>query len=121
MEHIDTLRKERRSMKHLLSDSIRVISDSGNPVISKLITYFGFTGAGISTAQVAAESSAIQKAIPAAAEFSRACAESPQWIVYIPAFVAFTLAFKHGADFYFRRLEHKKIMNETKTDKDNLC
>ena len=33
-------------MKHLLTDSLRVISDSGNPLISKLITYFG-ASAGI--------------------------------------------------------------------------
>lgn len=99
----------------------KTISDNGNELASKWITISGYTGGGFTLAQSAASNGTIQKAVPIAQDFASACAESPTWLIYVPAVMAATLIFKHGADFYFRRMENKKIMNEDKTNKDNIC
>jgi hypothetical protein len=122
MEHINTLRSEKRSMKNLLVDALKMISDSGNPLISKIITYFGATagiGGGSYQAIVGTE---VVKNTPVVNDIVNACASaSPDWLVYIPAVGVISLVIKNTTDVIFRRIEHKKIMNEKSTDKDNLC
>ena len=55
-------------------------------------------------------------------EIANYCAAaSPDWLVYIPAIGVASLVIKNVTDIIFRRIEHKKVMNETRTDKDNLC
>lgn len=82
-----------------------LISDSGNAVASKMITYVGVAvgiGGGAAQAVVASSSN----------ELLQDCANaSPSWLAYISALAALSLAMKNIADMYYRRLEFKKNDN----------
>ena len=85
-----------------VQDFFMMISDGGNVIASKMITYFGVAlGIGGGAAQVIAANSQN--------EFLQKCAESsPSWLVYVSAFAAFSLAMKNITDMYYTRLEYKK-------------
>ena len=121
-ERIMETEREKRSMIEIMTGGMRVISDSGNPLVSKAIFYFGsFVGIGGSSVQILSESSAVRNNKHMSEIANYCAAASPDWLVYIPAIGVASLVIKNVTDIIFRRLEHKKIMNETKTDKDNLC
>ena len=104
-----------------LMSLMRIISDSGNPIVSKFITYLGVGGIGGSSAQVFANSQLVKDS-QHMTELVNACVSaSPSWLVYVPAVGVASLLLKNISDFIFRRIEHKKIMNEKQTDTDNLC
>ena len=109
------------SVRVSLMSLMKSISDSGNPVLSKIITYLGVGGIGGGSAQAIANSKVIEsnKHI---SDIVNTCAEAaPEWLVYVPAVGVASLLLKNISDFIFRRIEHKKVMNEKSTDKDNLC
>ena len=84
-----------------VQDFFLLISDGGNIVASKLITYVGIAvgiGGGAAQAVVANSDNA----------FLQACSEgAPSWLAYISAAAACSLALKNITDMYYRRLEHK--------------
>lgn len=111
----NTYKKEQKSMKELLIEIMKSISDSGNPIASKVITYFGVAGGvGGGTVQVVTSNSSL-----ASNEFVQDCANvAPDWLVYVPAVGVVSLILKHIADVYFRRkelkiLERKKPVSHT--------
>ena len=93
-----------------VGELFKVISDQGNIVISKFITYFGVSvGLGGGTAQVIASNSTAQ----AVQEVVEICAAaSPTWLSYAPFIAAVSLALKHIADIIFRRIEHKHRLKD---------
>lgn len=101
MAHLHSYTSEQKSMKDSLTDLIKVISDSGNPIVSKIITYFGVAGGvGGGTVQVVASKTAN--------EFIQECANvTPDWLAYVPAIGVLSLIVKHAADIYFKRKELK--------------
>ena len=109
-------------MREILTDALKAISDSGNPLISKAIFYFGsFVGIGGSSVQVLSDSNVVRNNQHMSEIVSNCAAASPAWLVYIPAIGVASLVIKNTTDIIFRRIEHKKVMNETETDKDTLC
>ena len=101
--------------KKVMSDLLKMISDSGNVVLSKFITYFG-VGVGIGGGTVQAVSH--HKVLPSPVnEIVQTCADvSPDWLAYMPAIAAVSLLIKNIADVYYKRLEHKAKSNETSND-----
>lgn len=97
----NTFKKEQKSMTGFLSGLIRSISDSGNPIASKVVTYFGVAGGvGGGTVQVVSNAST--------SKFVQDCANiTPDWLAYVPAIGVASLILKHLADVYFRRKELK--------------
>lgn len=87
------------SMTDLLIKGLKAISDSGNPIASKIITYFGVgAGVGGGTAQAIVKNSAN--------DFVQACADAtPEWLVYAPAVGVASLVIKNICDWHFRRIE----------------
>ena len=85
-----------------VQDFFILISDSGNAVASKLITYVG-VGVGIG-------GGAVQAVVTSSSnEFLQNCAEgTPDWLAYVSASAAVSLAVKNMADMYYKRLEFKK-------------
>lgn len=104
-----------------LMSLLRIISDSGNPIVSKFITYLGIGGIGGGSVQVLANSQLIKDPNIMTELVSNCVSSAPSWLIYVPAIGVASLLFKNISDFIFRRIEHKKIMNEIKTDKDNIC
>lgn len=92
------------SIRDALLSGMKAISDSGNPLLSKVITYFGVGGGvGGGTIQAAAQLSTN--------EFIQECANAtPDWLAYVPAVGVLSLMIKHAADIYFKKkeLEMKK-------------
>ena len=85
-----------------VQDFFMLISDGGNAIASKLITYVG-VALGIGGGAVQVISANTQN------EFLQKCAEaSPSWLVYVSALAAASLAMKNITDMYYRRLEFKK-------------
>jgi len=90
---------------------LRAISDHGNPMLSKLINYFGVgVGVGGGTVQVAASQIHNNPIVDACAN------AAPDWIVYAPIVGVVSLVIKNAADFIFRRIEHKHKMREINED-----
>ena len=89
---------------------LKLISDSGNPIASKLVTYLGVgVGVGGGTAQGIARTSQN--------EFMQFCAnQSPDWLAYAPAFGVASLVIKNISDWYFRRLEVKLAIKKAEND-----
>ena len=94
--------------KKTMSELMRMISDSGNALASKLITYFGVgVGIGGGTVQAVSHSSIMPKQV---ADIAQTCADvSPDWLAYVPAIAALSLLIKNIADVYYRRLESKAL------------
>ena len=92
-----------------VQDFFMLISDGGNAFASKLITYFGVAvGIGGGTVQAVIASSDN--------EFLQECAKaSPNWLAYISAFAAASLAMKNITDMYYKRLEFKRAADDTTT------
>ena len=80
-----------------MKDFFILISDHGNAIVSKLITYFGlYVGIGGGTVQVIAANTIDNKIV-------QACANAaPSWLAYVPAIAAITLSIKHITDMYFK-------------------
>lgn len=91
-----------------VQDFFMLISDGGNAIASKLITYVGVgvgIGGGVVQTVVTSSDSA----------FLQECAEiTPNWLAYMSAAAALSLAVKNIADTYYRRLEFKKNNDNTK-------
>ena len=104
-----------------LMSLMRIISDSGNPMISKSITYLGVGGIGGGSAQVFANSQLVKDSQQMTEIINTCASATPEWLIYVPAIGVASLLFKNVSDFIFRRIEHKKVMNEKSTDEDNLC
>jgi hypothetical protein len=85
-----------------MQDFFLMISDNGNILASKLITFFGLSvGLGGGTIQIVAANSQ--------QEFIQACVQStPIWLAYVPAIAAITLSIKHIADMYYTYKDRKK-------------
>jgi hypothetical protein len=89
-----------------VQDFFLLISDGGNAIASKLITYVGVAvgiGGGAAQAVVTNSNNA----------FLQECAnKSPSWLAYISAVAAISLAMKNIADIYYRRKEFKNKNDE---------
>ena len=94
-----------------VQDFFMLISDSGNAFASKLITYVGVAvGIGGGAVQVVAAS--------ADNELLQACSETtPNWLPYVSAVAALSLAMKNLTDMYYKRLEFKKNNDQKMNDK----
>ena len=90
-----------------VQDFFMLISDGGNAIASKLITYFGVAlGIGGGAIQVISSNSSN--------EFLQQCAESsPGWLVYVSAFAAASLAMKNITDIYYTRARYNKDKHDT--------
>ena len=111
MGQSNTYTKKRRSMTNLLVSGLKAISDSGNPITSKIIMYFGVgAGVGGGTVQTIAKNTSN--------EFMQQCAEmTPDWLAYVPAVGVSSLVIKNIADWHFRRIEvNLKIKESEKND-----
>ena len=88
-------------------DLLKLISDSGNPIASKLVTYLGVgVGVGGGTAQGIARTSQ-----------NECCAnQSPDWLAYAPAIGVASLVIKNISDWYFRRVEVKLAIKKAEND-----
>jgi len=91
-------------------DLLKLISDSGNPIVSKVITYLGVgVGVGGGTAQGIARNS--QNG------FIQYCADhSPEWLAYAPAIGVASLVIKNISDWYFRRIEVQLAIAKAKDE-----
>ena len=97
--------------KSKMSEFLKLISDSGNPLISKLITYLGVgVGVGGGAAQGIARNSS--------SEIVQYCAtQTPDWLAYAPALGVLSLVIKNICDWHFRRIEVKlKVAEALKND-----
>ena len=88
-------------MRDILVNLLKMISDSGNAIISKSITYFGVSaGIGVGTVQAIAkttENKLVQE-----------CAQAtPEWFMYVPIVAAASLVLKNVSDYHFKRKEFK--------------
>lgn len=101
MAHSTIFENVRRNMTTQFTDLMRLISDSGNPLASKFITYFGVAGGvGGGTVQLVTNASTN--------DFIQECVNStPDWLAYVPVIGVVSLIVKHVADIYFRRKELK--------------
>ncbi len=102
MEQSSTFTEERQSMRDLLTSGLKAISDSGNPLTSKLIMYFG-VGAGVGGGTVQTISKNTNHEI-----IEQCAAIAPDWLAYIPAIGVASLVIKNACDIYFKRLEVKR-------------
>ena len=86
-----------------MQDFFLLISDGGNALASKFITFFGVSvGLGGGAVQVVAANSQNN-------EFVRVCTEAaPHWLAYVPAIAAITLSVKHIADMYYTYKDRNK-------------
>ena len=100
---------------------MRIISDSGNPIISKIITYLGVGGIGGGSVQVLAQTQLAKNNQQVNDIIDICTSATPEWLIYVPAVGVASLLLKNISDVIFRRIEHKKIMNEKSTDRDNIC
>lgn len=90
---------------------LKAISDNGNPILSKIINYFGvWVGVGGGTVQVAATQIIDNPVIEACKNIA------PDWIVYAPAVGVLSLVIKNMADVIYRRIEHKHKMRNKKPE-----
>ena len=102
-----------------VGELFKLISDQGNIVISKFITYFGVSvGLGGGTVQAVAKSTRESVADNYVVEVVQSCAEvvsasSPDWLSYAPFIAATSLALKHIADTIFRHIEHKHRLKDS--------
>jgi len=89
---------------------LKLISDSGNPIASKLITYLGVgIGVGGGTAQGIVRNSQN--------EFVQFCAnQSPEWVTYVPVIGVASLVIKNISDWYFRRIEVQLAIAKAKDE-----
>ena len=96
--------------RNYFMEFLKLISDSGNPLVSKIITYAGVgIGVGGGAAQGIARSSHN--------EIIQACADmSPDWLAYAPAVVVTSLVIKNASDWHFRRIEVKLKVEEAKNN-----
>jgi len=109
------------SIRVRLMSVMRIISDSGNPLVSKIITYLGVGGIGGGSVQVLAQTQ-LAKNNEQISDIIDVCASAtPDWLIYVPAVGVASLLLKNISDVIFRHIEHKKIMNEKSTDRDNIC
>jgi uncharacterized protein YneR len=91
---------------------LKLISDSGNPIASKFITYLGVgVGVGGGTAQGIARNSQN--------DFIQYCADqSPEWLAYAPAIGVASLVIKNISDWYFKRIEVKLAIKKSEDETD---
>ena len=94
--------------RNYFMEFLKLISDSGNPLVSKIITYLGVgVGVGGGAAQGIARSSQN--------EIVQACADmSPDWLAYAPAIGVASLVIKNASDWHFRRIEVQLKVEEAK-------
>lgn len=102
MEQSNTFAEERLSMRELLTSGLKTISDSGNPLISKIIMYFGAGSIAGGTVQTIANNTTN--------EIIQQCVEmTPDWLSYVPAIGVASLVIKNACDIYFKRIEVKRV------------
>lgn len=89
------------SAVELFGKMMKAISDQGNAMLSKIMTYFGVgVGIGGGSVQVAAKTVAPQ--------IAETCAPyTPDWLAYAPAVGVLSLVIKNAADIYYKRQEIK--------------
>ena len=94
--------------RNYFMEFLKLISDSGNPLVSKIVTYLGVgVGVGGGAAQGIARSSQN--------EIVQACADiAPDWLAYAPAVGVASLVLKNTSDWYFRRIEVQLKVEEAK-------
>jgi len=99
--------------RHTPMDLLKLISDSGNPVASKFVTFLGVgVGVGGGTAQEIAKTSQN--------EIVTFCANNtPDWIAYAPAIGVLSLVIKNISDYHFRRIELKLAIKKAEDDNAN--
>lgn len=84
-----------------VQDFFMMISDGGNVVASKLITYVG-VAIGIGGGAVQVATSTLNS------DFLQQCADaSPSWLIYVSAFAAASLTCKNITDIYYTKARYK--------------
>ena len=100
-----------RNGKAKMIELFKAISDQGNLMISKVITYFGISvGIGGGAVQAVANSNSSNEIIQQCAGMT------PEWLAYMPGIAATSLVIQNISNVYFRRLEAKAKIKEAENE-----